>query len=337
MSEKNLRIINNVYKFLIPIVLIGLGIEIFLVAPQIIGGKQESIDKSEMSKPVNQSDGQATEQTMEGVHYVESKLGEKEWELWADKAYTLKESGQLILETVKVKIFGTGDTNYIVTGSRGEVDINKKDILITGNVVTRTSNGYVMKTDKTFYNSEARTLDSPNEIAMVGPTQKKGDGPIYLIGTGMHAELNDNRIKILKDVKSHKLFSDGRKFTLQSSNATFKSTDYSAFFDENVIIDMQSSRITGDKAILEVAPKTREVYSMTVLGRVKLTDIQRWAVAHEAEMIFPEKKFILRGAPRVIQQNDEIKGEEIVFLNEGKEIQIKRARAKFEKDSAKKF
>ncbi len=335
MQDHNPNQIKNIYKYLIPVVLLGLGFEVFLIAPKTIGTKQDSLEKSQLTKPA--VNDQLAEQKMEGVQLVELKQGEKGWELWADRAYTVKETGKLILEVVKVKIFGSNGATYYVTGARGEVEVNRKDILITGNVVTKTSNGYTMKTDKTFYNSDLRTLDSPNEVYVTGPLEKKDESPVILTGVGMHTELKENEIKILKDVKSHKTFADGRKFTLQSDNARFKSTDYTAFFDGNVIMDMQNSRITGDNAVMEVTPKTKEVYSMTVLGKVKLTDVNRWAVAHEAEMIFPEKKFILRGAPRVVQQQDEIKGEEITFTNEGKEIQIKRAKAKLDKAITRKF
>src|SRR5882757_2335449 len=123
----------SIYKYLIPVILLGLGFEVFLIAPKTIGTRQESLEKSQLSKPL-QNDHLA-EQKMEGVQLVELKQGEKGWELWADRAYTVKDTGKLILEVVKVKIFGSNGATYYVTGARGEVEVNRKDILITGNVV----------------------------------------------------------------------------------------------------------------------------------------------------------------------------------------------------------
>lgn len=322
------KVRRRVYKILIPVVLVGLAIEILIFSPKLIGIEKESAEKSELIKPA-ETDGEA-EQAMVGIELVELRQGNKEWQLWADKAYTLKESGHLILEKVKVRIFGDSEVTYVVTGDKGEVVVDRKDILISGNVVTETSNGYTIQTDHINYKSQDRTLSCDTDIKMLGPSQK-GEGPIVLTGTGMLTRIAENEIRILKDVHSEKKLQNGSTFVLQSNNARFKGTDYSAFFDENVIMVMKDSRVTGDRAILDVDPKTKQAYSATVLGKVRLTDTQRWAVAQEAKMIFPEKKFILRGAPRVVQDQDEIRGEEIVFLNDGKEIQVRKAKAKFEK------
>lgn len=321
----------RMYKVLIPVVLVGLSIEILVFSPKIIGIQKESAEKSELIKPAEIN--AETEQAMEGVHLVELKQGNKEWELWADKAYTLKESGKLILEKVKVRIFGNSDVTYVVTGSKGEVEVDKKDILISGDVVTETSSGYTINTDHIVYKSSDRTLSCDTDIKMFGASQK-GEGPIVLTGVGMLTLLAKNEIKVLKDVRAEKKLEDGNTFVLQSDNARFKGIDYSAFFDENVVMVMKDSRVTGDSAVLDVNPKTKLAYSATVRGHVKLTDTQRWAVAQEAQVIFPERKFILRGSPRVVQDQDEIKGEEIVFLNNGKEIQVRKAKAKFEKENS---
>src|SRR5690606_22685868 len=137
---------------------------------------------------------------------------------------------------------------------------------------------------------------------------------VLLTGIGMLTLLADNEIRILKDVYAEKKLENGNTFTLRSHNARFKGTDYYAIFNENVIMNMKDSRVTGDRAVLDVDPKTKQAYSVTVTGKVRLVDSQRWAVANEAETIFPERKFILRGSPRVVQNQDEIKGEEIIFL-----------------------
>jgi lipopolysaccharide export system protein LptA len=43
---------------------------------------------------------------------------------------------------------------------------------------------------------------------------------------------------------------------------------------------------------------------------------------------FESNRFVFRGNPRVVQNNDELRGDEIVFLDGGKRVQVKSARAK---------
>lgn len=319
----------HLFRFFLPLLFVGVALEILFFAPGRIGTQLEGAEKSELSKPVELSN--EAEQMMEDVHLVEVKGGRKDWELWAKKAISFRDTGQLSLEEVKVKLFGKDDVFYIVTGKKGEVD--KKDIVISGDVITETSNGYKMYIDPVKYISDKRVLESPSDVRVVGPFQKN-EGPIVLTGEGMLTDLEKNEIQILANVRSEKKLNNGSHFKLESDKSRFLATNYSAFFEGNVAMDYNGSKVTGETAELTVDQNTKQAQSATVFGKVRLTDIQRWAVAQEAKMIFPEKKFILRGSPRVVQEQDEITGEEIVFLNNGNSIQVKKARAKFDKNDS---
>ena len=51
-------------------------------------------------------------------------------------------------------------------------------------------------------------------------------------------------------------------------------------------------------------------------------------------MLFNEDRFILSGKPRVVQNTDELFGDEIVYSNGGKDIFVNDVKARFE-DEAK--
>ena len=42
---------------------------------------------------------------------------------------------------------------------------------------------------------------------------------------------------------------------------------------------------------------------------------------------------MLSGAPRLIQNNNELSGQEITFFEEGSQIQVKKAKARFDKET----
>ena len=305
--------------------MLGIVIEILVIAPQKIEKKKDLSLGADIPKVSN-----STEQVMNGVHLVETHQNGKDWELWADKAFSYQENGGWVIDKVKIRIFGSGNIYYDVTGDKGSIDTKRKNILIDGNVQTVTSNGYLMKMSKATYNSDEKILQADSDIHMYGP-EIKGESRLELTGYGMLTDLKTNDLKILKDIKARKVLQKGQLVTLTSESATFNATHYVAHFINHVVSDYGAYRVTGQEAILEVDPHYHRVNSISVKGQVKLSDIQRWAVADLLQIFVPEKKMVLSGAPRLIQNNNELRGEEITFFEETSQIQIKKAKAKFER------
>jgi lipopolysaccharide export system protein LptA len=65
-------------------------------------------------------------------------------------------------------------------------------------------------------------------------------------------------------------------------------------------------------------------------GNVRVTDQKNWASSQYAQVLFEENEFVLFGNPRIIQDENELRGEEIRFLKGGKEVRVSKARAKVE-------
>src|SRR5690606_34946133 len=118
----------------------------------------------------------------------------------------------------------------------------------------------------------------------------------------------------------------GQLVSLTSKSAVFNSSNYTARFQESVVADYGSYRVTGNAAILEVDQTDHNVDLVTVQGDVRLSDVQRWAVAEKIRIFPQQRKMVLSGRPRLIQNNNELSGEEITFYEEGQRIQIKKAK-----------
>ncbi|MEK6555815.1 MAG: LPS export ABC transporter periplasmic protein LptC, partial [Bdellovibrionota bacterium] len=141
-------------------------IEIVIMAPKNLNEKKAT---SVADEQTDISKDESIQQQMDGVHVVESKNDEKEWELWADRATGFRADQDLTLNKVKAVFFGDNGVEMTVTGSRGRVEPKTKNMMIEGEVVTRSNNGYVFKTESVSYRSDTRILISPSAIEVTGP------------------------------------------------------------------------------------------------------------------------------------------------------------------------
>lgn len=319
---------NKRNSIILGLLFIILVVEIVVLAPKEVGIRPE--EDVQTSVPPQKPEG--TGQTMQNVHLVEAKAEGKEWELWADKAIRPNDNEQWTIEQVRVKFFANNGVTYTVTGQQGSVVPNKNDIRIHGNVVTRSSNGYVFKTESVFYDSKNRKLTSPQDVEMIGPIEKaKGDEGnlerLHLTGTDLVAEFGTNEIRINKNVRAKKGVTIDKVATIQSERAVFSGRSNLAHFFGNVVIDVDTMRITGPEAKFAYEPKKQTLNSMQVVGGVRVTDTDKYATSSAVDVHFEDESIVFTGAPRVVQNGDELIGDEIIFREGGKKVEVSNAKA----------
>lgn len=299
-------------------------VEILIVAPREIGMSSRTdsplLSQSETSEP--------NSQVMRGIHMVESKGERREWELNSDHAFTKESGGRWKLENVRIRFFAEAEVFYDVTGKEGEVNVQTKDVEIRGDVKMISSNGYTFRAPKLNYKADGRQILTKDPVEVKGG-QERGEHPSELLGKGAVADLNTNQIKILSEVRSKKQLENGDWVYIESKNAELSATNKFAKYLGEVTIDYKGSRITGPSARFDYDQKAKAVSSLLIEGGGRITDLTKWATAKTIQMLFQQNKFILKGGPRVVQDNDELVGEEIVFLDGGKEIVVNRAKAEF--------
>jgi LPS export ABC transporter protein LptC len=327
MRHAKERVVRRYSKWFLGLLFVVLIVEIMILAPGLINSSSpESVARDTSREDTSKSEA---EQLMRGVHLVETSEGEKEWELWADEALAFKAEQKWTLENVKAIFFGKDGVFFTVTGDAGLVEPQSKNMQVRGNVVTRSSNGYVFKTNEVIYTSHTRSLLSPEHIDMLGPKDKNGN-PLSLQGHGMNADLNESRIRIASQVRAEKIFSKGQKANITSNQAVFSGKNRKAMFHGNVVIDFDSMRMTGPDAEFDYDKDTGTVKTMFVKNGVRVSDAAKYATSDNVRVLFEEEKFVFRGAPKVVQNNDELRGEEIIFLNRGETVKVMKARARVE-------
>jgi len=275
------------------------------------------------------------EQAMRGVHLVETREGAREWELWADEALAFKDKDLWELRQVKVVLFADNGVEFTVTGKTGEIDSASKNLRVSGEVITRSSNGYVFKTETVSYQSSSRRITSPSRVQMEGPRDQQGSR-LSLVGEGLNADMATALISIERSVRAERDVSLGRHVVIHSEGAEFSGRGRLARFLGNVVMDMEQMRITGPEAEFEYGPDGDTVKSIGVKGGVKVSDAEKWATAQNLKVHLEDDKYVFRGSPRVVQDNDELRGEEIIFLDGGRRVLVQRARAKVDEKTLEK-
>jgi LPS export ABC transporter protein LptC len=305
-------------------------VELIILAPDELGLSPSDADTTDQATTPASADAG---QIMRDVHLVEAKGEGKEWELWADKALRPKEGEKWTIEKVRVKFFGKEGVTFTVTGKRGMVTPEKNDIRIEGDVETRSSNGYVFKTPSAYYDSAAKKLTSPQDVEMTGPKESK-DRNIHLTGFEMIADLASSEISVNRGVRARKKVASvegaDRTATIQSQRAIFSANSNLAQFFGNVVIDMETMQISGPQAKFALDPKTQGLESIQVSGGIRVTDTDKFATSGTVSLDLKEDKVVFSGSPRVVQNGDELVGDQITLLDGGKRVQVSNAKAQID-------
>lgn len=316
---------SKLVKILLGVGFLALVVQIVLIAPsRVTDSGDASAPKNE--KPNDLSAGQDIDQSMRGIHMIETQDGNKEWELWSKQATSLKAKELLRLDEPKSIFYADSGTTFTVTGTRGMVRVKTKDMNVEGDVIMRSSNGYTFRTDSLEYNSNERMLATEAPVVVTGP-REKGKSGLRLTGFGMRSSVTAGTMEVLNQVVAERELDRGRA-RIRSRRALFSSQDKVAKFLGEVILDWEEMRITGPEAVFKYNDATDELESILFTGGVRVSDSEKWATSNHLRVDFKSNRFVFWGSPRVVQNNDELRGEEITFIDGGRRVQVKGARAK---------
>ncbi len=269
-------------------------------------------------------------QKMKGVHLVESQFGKKDWELFSEMAEGSQGKGSWNLKKVKVFFYSQDKVEYTVSGDEGAIDSATKDLRIRGHVVTKSVNGYVFETPDVYYNASIRQIESPSFVKMYSEKNASAEG-IALTGDSMVAFVDQSKMIIKKNVAAEKLMSDGKKLRVQAESAQFNGKNQEASFSGNVLMDYDKMKVEGPEAAFLYGSSGNILSNIKVTGGVKASDLDKFASSESLDMDLLQKKFTFKGKPKVIQNDDELSGEEITFLDGGKRVKVNKVNARMEK------
>jgi len=326
----------RITQTLLALLFFALVIEVVLISPNEVpdqskvGGATAGVEGEVKEKNANSAisdDPSQVQQQMEGVHVVETRNENKEWEMWANRAVGFKTQGDLSVNNVRASFFSDNGVSFLVTGNNGAVETATKNMIVNGDVVTTSSNGYVFRTETVEYNSQARFLRSKTPVTVKGPRDSLG-GNLVIEGKNMEANLTKGEVTISNDVKAKKRVRPDEDMTVTSNQAELYGHSREVKFTGNVVIDMHGVRISGPDAIFHYGQGSDLPESVLLSGGVKVSDVNKWATSDRLNINLAKNQFIFDGQPRVVQDNDELRGDRIVFLDGGKKVRVQNAKVK---------
>lgn len=310
-----------------------LTIELVLLGPKMLDhfDEDELADISVDEAARNES----AAQVMVGINVVETRDERKEWELWADRAVSVYGEGDLELENVKVRFFGTDGVDFLVTGERGVVEAETKNMEVQGKVVMKSSNGYVFNTDNMIYDSEHRVLGSDSAVKVLGPRLPKNIRRLVINGMGMGIDLLSESMKIRANVTASRGIPKKKaseKLNIIAGSAMLSSKDQSISFNDDVKMGVEGVSISGPSAKFVYSSDGGQLKAVEMDGGVKVSDWNKFATAEKVLIDLEKNRYIFKGRPRVVQDADELFGDEIIFLDGGKRVKVKNARVKVSRE-----
>ena len=316
----------KIKQIIFAILLIILFFEILIVFPKYL--EQSSESSVAETKKIENTDA---DQKMDGIHLVESTQGERDWELFSQKAEAFQDKGVWNLKSVKVIFYSPSGVSFIVLADEGKIDTKTKNMIFSGQVKTESSNGYLIKSDLIIYNSSRKILNSPSKIFIDGPSDQYGPG-MQITGGTLFCDLKTSNMKITQSIQATNKIKD-KDLKIQSDEATLSGLSHMAEFNGNTKLQYGTMTMASPKALMQYEKQKSTLQSLSLTGGVLVTDRDKQVTSNHLIVDLSSEQYTFKGNPKVIQNNDEIIGEEIVLLDGGKKMKVERIRAKVDDDS----
>jgi LPS export ABC transporter protein LptC len=150
---------------------------------------------SETDEKLSPLSTEGAEMRLEKIRFVEDKHGQKTWELEAKSVQKNQDQNILVLEDVKVTYYANEGQTFFLSGKKGKVDQDSKNVDLVGDVVLTSSDGYQLKTHSVSYRHLEKIVSTTDPVEIEGE-------PLRLTGKGMSVDLEAKTFKILSQVKT---------------------------------------------------------------------------------------------------------------------------------------
>jgi len=131
---------------------------------------------------------------LEKIRFVEDKHGRRTWELEAKQIQQYQDQNLMMLEDVKVTYYSTDGRVFIISGKEGKYYQDSKNMVLVGNVILTSNDGYQLKTHSVSYTHSEKKVTTPD------PVQIEGE-QLSLVGKGMLVDMEAKTFKVLNQVK----------------------------------------------------------------------------------------------------------------------------------------
>jgi LPS export ABC transporter protein LptC len=135
---------------------------------------------------------------LEQVHMVETREGDRVWEVRADQVEVNEREGFTVLTRVTHPIeiaFYSSQGKVTCVANRATLDLKTKDVRLEGAVLARSDQGVELRTELLRWISASRRLQTDQPVTIVR-------GGLVSRGRGMEAETGLERFRIFNNITS---------------------------------------------------------------------------------------------------------------------------------------
>lgn len=129
------------------------------------------------------------------VHYTDVAESGMKWEINAATARFVKKDETAFFDKVKVKLTMPEGRSYVLTGDRGFLKTDSKDMTVSGNVNIVSDDGDHLWMDDLAYSNQEKTFHTDNSVVLENPG-------IRLSGKGMTLWIEEKKLALSADVKA---------------------------------------------------------------------------------------------------------------------------------------
>ncbi len=310
---------------LIIFLLILVFFEILILFPKQTDQAQKQV-QAEKSAPESQQS--EVQQKIQGLHLVESRQGTRDWELFARHAQSYQERNEWDLEQVRILFYNNEVQDMVVRGDHGRIHAEKRDMRIEGNVEIETANGYIFQAPYVEYNSKLRLIQCAGLVQVKGPIEQRKRS-LFMKATGMRIPVTERKMYLESQVSGYRVFpSEEKTLTFKSESAELSAITKTAVLRKNVIMNYNPMVMKSQVATFSYSEATKEFQYLELDGKVELKDQGRRAVSENLKVNFEKREFTFSGYPRLYQGDDELVGEQIIFMDNGKRVKVENVRAR---------
>ena len=133
---------------------------------------------------------------VKNINYTDVGDSGLKWEIKADSAKYIKSENLAMFDRVRVKLLMSDGKTIVMTGNKGTLNTNTKDMEITGNVEVVSDRGDRLTTDILKYSGSERRIYSEVAVTME-------NARMQVRGMGMSLSLEDKDVALLSRVRAN--------------------------------------------------------------------------------------------------------------------------------------
>jgi LPS export ABC transporter protein LptC len=133
---------------------------------------------------------------VKNINYTDVGDSGLKWEIKADSAKYIKSENLAMFDRVRVKLLMSSGKTIVMTGDKGTLNTNTKDMEITGNVEVVSDRGDRLTTDVLKYSGSERRIYSEGAVTME-------NARMQVRGMGMTLSLEDKDFALLSKVRAN--------------------------------------------------------------------------------------------------------------------------------------